>query len=131
MREVLFRGKRVDNGKWVYGSLVQWTTGASIVEVSKGHINKGGVEQAMSYPVDPDTVCQYTGLSDSDGRYIFEGDIIKNEEGYVLGGGQYCCRVKFESGQFMADDGFVKINCESFCYCTVVGNFYDGLAECH
>ena len=60
MREILFRGKRVIDGKWVESCC------------PLGEMHSGTV----TYDFISETVCQYTGLTDKNGRKIFEGDII-------------------------------------------------------
>lgn len=67
MREILFRGKRLDNGEWVYGFIVKMFGTYHIIDKD---------DENTAYEVIPETIGQYTGLKDKNGKRIFEGDIL-------------------------------------------------------
>lgn len=96
MREILFRGKRKIDNRWIEGNFI-----TDEQDLSKAYIgylfsvdNDGTVHDTDVTEVDPETVCQYTGLTDKNGRKIFEGDIILHEMAGKI-------KVQFEKSEFM------------------------------
>lgn len=73
-REIKFRGKRVDNGEWVYGHLNGWVTDGKPVSAI--------ITPEEVFILDPSTVGQYTGLKDKNGKDIYEGDEIQYKTPY-------------------------------------------------
>lgn len=90
-REILFKAKRLSDGAWVEGSLITYKDGTAFIcceDYIPDVLNK--------YEVDPSTVCQYTGLTDKNGKKIFEGDILSYQS--KISGRKGFCRVLY--GEF-------------------------------
>ena len=124
MREIEFRAKRIDNGEWVYGSLVVETYPDFCCYYMRTKDEEDWTSRYMNVPVDKETVGQYTGLKDKNGKKIFEGDILECEGG-VYFSETYRGLVEFEKGVFVAKGSTVDFQPEMFNDCKIIGNVCD------
>lgn len=131
IRDILFRGRRVDNGEWIYGYYVTRSNHACFERelkyasfILKDEFMDWGLGELAEYKVIPETVGQFTGMHDKFNQRIFEGDIVvcfspeygyvnkevyyaEDEAKFVLGS----CGTKYEFGEYTSVE--------------VIGNIYD------
>lgn len=83
MREIKFRGKRIDNGEWVYGWLIKTKNHNKAYYISDGNLYNGfGVMQPF-LEVIPETVGEFTGQRDENGKEVYENDRIQTWDGRI------------------------------------------------
>ena len=128
-REILFRGKRLNNGEWVCGNLIQMDSEGSqsfIFPFYKyaSSLTCAQIVSMFMVAVDSTTVGQFTGLCDDKRRKVFEGDIIdvrgrfKSEVRYVSHNAGYLVKDNYGDWKWLYD-------VLASMFCEVIGNIHD------
>lgn len=117
----LFRGKRIDTGEWVFGELVH-----SVYKIGDTCVGQYGNEVGM-HEVDPETICQCTGIKDKNGKLILENDIVncltEDCSGYI---GWNESEAGFYFNVLLEDGSFEEEHIYDYQDCIeVIGNTFD------
>lgn len=139
MRKILFRGKRTDNGKWVSGYYVVRKRpylkdkGANFEHIICDNLviddfnDRQFVDTIpITYSVDPETVGQYTGLTDMNGNKIFEGDLCLCDRNISKHIDKKVFEIKFDpEAGFFGESDTSNICPSDFYMCEIIGNVFD------
>jgi uncharacterized phage protein (TIGR01671 family) len=120
-RIIKFRGKRIDNGEWVYGYLVCGADGRAFI-VPKFKDNRKSPYLPYTYKVIPETVGQFTGLHDKNGKEIWEGDVCDT---YSYDYGHQKQVVIFKNGSFCFDYMGWAMSEYKINLTEIIGNIYE------
>ena len=120
VESIKFKAKRLDNGEWVKGDLVHST---SYVGISYPSDEFSDVP--IVHRVDPSTVCQFTGLKDKEGKEIFEGDLLYDEDSGIVSAIKWkrnICGYVYEKAVAFAT---MRVFSNHTCFLKVIGNKFD------
>ena len=125
MRKIKFRGKSVESGQWLYGSLIDR------YDKKKAYIVSSGTS-FIPQEVDKNTVGQFTGIvDDANGKDIYEGDVVEYEEKYqvkkkgLIFYSDFVTKFEIVKTKDKKPVYFTAIGIGEIVWCKVIGNIYD------
>jgi len=128
MREIKFRGKDIEAGKWRYGSLIKTYDGRRFVQNSGQPLDTSSPNTVFeAYEVGPETVGEFTGLIDRNGREIYEGDVVFVDYGKDIYGEciSYTRLVEYKNGGLCFTGSGAMLVAGNCKYFSVIGNGHD------
>lgn len=117
MREILFKAKRLSDGEWVEGYYIGPVGVLDVHEICDIHDIAGARVE-----VDPSTVCQYAGLTDKNGKHIFEGDNVYDPHENSI----YTVEWNEDNATFLMAHDWHRRSLETAYYCEIIGSIHDG-----
>lgn len=137
MREILFRGKRIDNGAWVEGGVISVDLDTyserekekytHCIIKPKTEFYRGDLAE-FNFVI-PETIGEFTGMTDINGKKIFEGDIVHvksfNMRGSLYTDSNFSVTAKFGAWWLLRENKHVQALAVWKCFCEVIGNVHD------
>ena len=126
-REIIFKAKRLDNGEWVEGYYLNIAKINHFICTGKIKLDgalKGIIAPEM-YVIDPDTLCQFTGLTDKNGRKVWENDIVELPDENVY----FKCEWEKDTARFVLNGDRFTVDFDDYreYEVEVIGNIFDNV----